>query len=223
MKRYFLCALTFLCLSTNTNAQITKEVRKERQELRKISKNEINEKATKVARNDAKKLKKEGWHVTPGSLPLEKQLDRVYLMQMEYDEDMFPKYLMGFAMSIGENYDAAKMQAMELAKLDLAAQIQTEITSLIETSVANKQLGDDDAASITQSVMGAKNLISQSIGRTIVVTECYREKPNKNKEVLIRIAYNKAMAKAAVKQAVRNDLKDKNEEIHKKLDKALGW
>lgn len=31
------------------------------------------------------------------------------------------------------------------------------------------------------------------------------------------------MAKAAVKQAVRNDLKDKNEEIHKKLDKALGW
>ena len=69
MKRYFLCALAFLCLSTNTNAQITKEVRKERQELRKISKNEINEKATKVARNDAKKLKKEGWHVTPGSLP----------------------------------------------------------------------------------------------------------------------------------------------------------
>ncbi len=32
---------------------------------------------------------------------------------------MFPKYLMGEAMSIGENYDAARLQAMELAKQSL--------------------------------------------------------------------------------------------------------
>lgn len=71
--------------------------------------------------------------------------------------------------------------------------------------------------------MGAKNLISQSIGRTIIVMECYRVKSNKNKEVLVRIAYNGAMAKAAAKRAVQDELKDKSEEIHKKLDKILGW
>lgn len=35
------------------------------------------------------------------------------MMQMEYDEDMYPKYLMGEAMSVAGNYDGAKMQAQE--------------------------------------------------------------------------------------------------------------
>lgn len=191
--------------------------------MRKASKSELNEKASKDARKEAKKLTKEGWVTVPGALPLEKQLDKSYMMQTEYDEDMYPKYLMGEAMSIGENYDAAKMQALELAKQNLAGLIQTEVTALVENSVANKQLGAEEAASLTQSIMGAKNLISQSIGRTIIVMECYRVKSNKNKEVLVRIAYNGAMAKAAAKRAVQDELKDKSEEIHKKLDKILGW
>ncbi|WP_288601137.1 hypothetical protein [Leyella stercorea] len=223
MKKMFVCTFAILCLSANITAQTTKDVRKERQEMRKASKSELNEKASKDARKEAKKLTKEGWVTVPGALPLEKQLDKSYMMQTEYDEDMYPKYLMGEAMSIGENYDAAKMQALELAKQNLAGLIQTEVTALVENSVANKQLGAEEAASLTQSIMGAKNLISQSIGRTIIVMECYRVKSNKNKEVLVRIAYNGAMAKAAAKRAVQDELKDKSEEIHKKLDKILGW
>ncbi|MBL6518240.1 hypothetical protein [Leyella stercorea] len=223
MKKKFVCTFAILCLSANITAQTTKDVRKERQEMRKASKSELNEKASKDARKEAKKLTKEGWVTVPGALPLEKQLDKSYMMQTEYDEDMYPKYLMGEAMSIGENYDAAKMQALELAKQNLAGLIQTEVTALVENSVANKQLGAEEAASLTQSIMGAKNLISQSIGRTIIVMECYRVKSNKNKEVLVRIAYNGAMAKAAAKRAVQDELKDKSEEIHKKLDKILGW
>ena len=223
MRKLFVCAFAFLCLTANVTAQTVKDIRKERQEIRKVSKNDLNEKATKAARKDAKKLTKEGWITAPGALPLEKQLDKSYMMQMEYDEDMYPKYLMGEAMCIGENYDAAKMQALELAKQNLAGQIQTEVTALIENSVANKQLANEDAASLTQSIMGAKNLISQSIGRTITVMECYRVKSNKNKEVLVRIAYNGAMAKAAAKRAIQEELNEKSEEIHKKLDEILGW
>lgn len=223
MRKLFVCAFAFLCLTANVSAQTAKDIRKERQEIRKASKSELNEKATKTARKDAKKLKKEGWTTVPGALPLEKQLDKSYMMQMEYDEDMYPKYLMGEAMSIGENYDAAKMQALELAKQNLAGQIQTEVTALIENSVANEQLANEDATSVTQSIMGAKNLISQSIGRTITVIECYRVKTNKNKEVLVRIAYNGAMAKAAAKRAIQDELKSKSEDLQKKLDQLLGW
>lgn len=223
MRKLFVCAFAFLCLTANVSAQTAKDIRKERQEIRKASKKDLNEKATKTARKDAKRLKKEGWITVPGALPLEKQLDKSYMMQMEYDEDMYPKYLMGEAMSIGENYDAAKMQALELAKQNLAGQIQTEVTALIENSVANKQLANEDAASVTQSIMGAKNLISQSIGRTIIVMECYRVKTNKNKEVLVRIAYNGAMAKAAAKRAIQDELKSKSEDLQKKLDQLLGW
>lgn len=223
MRKLFVCAFAFLCLTANVSAQTAKDIRKERQEIRKASKSELNEKATKTARKDAKKLKKEGWITVPGALPLEKQLDKSYMMQMEYDEDMYPKYLMGEAMSIGENYDAAKMQALELAKQNLAGQIQTEVTALTENSVANEQLANEDATSVTQSIMGAKNLISQSIGRTIIVMECYRVKTNKNKEVLVRIAYNGAMAKAAAKRAIQDELKSKSEDLQKKLDQLLGW
>ena len=216
-------ALIFVFGTTGCFAQSAKELVKERKELMKASKAELNEKATKAARKEAKSLKKDGWETAPGALPLEKQLDRSYMMQSEFDEDMFPKYMMGEAMSIGGNYDAAKMQALELAKQNLAGQIQTEVTALIENTVANEQMDAEQAASVTQSVMASKNLISQSIGRTITVMEVYRTLKNKNKEVLVRIAYNSEMAKKAALKAVKEDLENKGDNLHNQLDELLGW
>ena len=218
-----LVAVVMLSICGSVQAQLTKEQKKERQEMKKMSKAELNEKASKAARKEAKALSKEGWKAAPGALPLEKQLDRSYMMQQEYDEDMFPKYIIGEAMSIGENYDAAKMQATELAKLNLAGQIQTEVTALIENNVANQQLSADEAASVTQSLMAAKSLISQSIGRTVPLVEVYREKANKNKEVSVYIGYNSKMAKAAAKKAIRDELEKKGEGLQKKLDELIGW
>ncbi len=220
-KLIILCVLALT--AGNIFAQSSKELAKERKEIAKTSKAELNQKATKVARSEAKKLKKEGWTVSPGAMPLEKQLDKSYMMQYEYDEDLFPKYIMSEAMSIGENYDAAKMQALELAKQNLAGQIQTEVTALIESSVANKQLSANEATSVAQSIVASKSLISQSLGRTIPVVEAYRELKNKNKEVLVRIAYSGDMAKAVAKDAIRQDLESKGDELHDKLDELLGW
>ena len=223
MKRLVLFMALLVTTCGVSFSQSAKELVKERKELAKASKKELNEKASKAARKEAKQLKKAGWNTTPGTLPLDKQLDKSYQMQYEYDVDMFPKYIMGEAMSIGTNYDAAKMQALELAKQNLAGQIQTEVTALIENTVANEQLSAEQAESITKSVMASKNLISQSIGRTISVVECYRTLQNKNKEVLVRIAYNSEMAKQAAKKAIREDLKSKGDELHQKLDELLGW
>ena len=39
----------------------------------------------------------------------------------------------------------------------------------------------------------------------------------------VRIAYNSEMAKKAVKEAVREELKKKGENLHEQLDKALGF
>ncbi|MBR6601444.1 MAG: hypothetical protein IKK87_06320 [Bacteroidaceae bacterium] len=224
MRKIMIALMAVLMMGTATvSAQTVREIVKDRKELAKASKNELQKRASKAARKEARKLKKQGWQVAPGALPLEKQLDKSYMMQYEYDEDMFPKYLMGEAMTIGENYDAAKMQALELAKQNLAGQIQTEVTALIENTVANEQMAAEDAASITRSVMASKNLISQSIGRVITVMEVYRTGARKNKELLVRIAYNSEMAKAAAKNAVRQDLENKGDELHKKLDELLGW
>lgn len=184
MKHLFflvgLLCLTAAPISSFAQAQNAKDLRKERLEMLKASKSELNEKASKAAKKEAKKLQKEGWQTAPGALPLEKQLDKSYAMQYQYDESMYPMYIMGEAMSIGENYDGAKMQAMELAKQNLAAQIQTEVSGLIDNSVATQQLAMEEAVTVTKSIMASKSLIVQSIGRTITVMECYRTLKNKN-------------------------------------------
>lgn len=193
----------------------------ERKSMSKYAKSELNERASKAAKKAARSYTKEGWLVAPGHLPLEKQLDRSYEMQYEFDDLGYPKYIMSEAMSIGQNYDAAKIQAQELAKLSLAGQLQSEIVALVENEVSNEQLSQEQAASVTETVMGAKNLISQKIGRVITVIECYRDKPNKNKEVRVMIAYNTAMAMESAKNVVINELKKKGDEIHEKLDGLL--
>lgn len=196
---------------------------KERQEVQKLAKKDLKAKVDKNIRKEAKRLKKEGWQVKPGALPLEKQLERSYLMQYEFDANLFPKYIMGEASSVGENYDAAKVAANSLAITNLAGNIQTEVTALLENTVANKQLSPEEAASISETVMSSKNLISQSIGRTVPVMECFRINSKKNHEVLVRIAYNSEMAKEAAKKAVREELEKKGQNLHEQLDKALGF
>lgn len=160
MKHLFflvgLLCLTAAPISSFAQAQNAKDLRKERLEMLKASKSELNEKASKAAKKEAKKLQKEGWQTAPGALPLEKQLDKSYAMQYQYDESMYPMYIMGEAMSIGENYDGAKMQAMELAKQNLAAQIQTEVSGLIDNSVATQQLAMEEAVTVTKSIMPAR-------------------------------------------------------------------
>lgn len=226
MKKFLVpvCLACLLAAPSSAFAQSdeTMALLKQREELRKASKSELNEKATKTARKEAKKLEKEGWKTAPGALPLEKQMDKSYLMQMQYDDNMYPKFIMSEGMSTGENYDAAKMQALELAKQNLSSQIQTEITALIENSVATSQLAAEEAASVTKSISAGKSLITQSLGRTITVVECYRTLPNKNKEVLLRIAYNGEMAKAVAKKAIRENLEGDANALQGKLDNVLG-
>lgn len=224
MKKLLLSVLVFgLFAAAPMEAQLTKDQQKQRKEQVSQQRKALNSKASKDARKEAKKFKKEGWQTTPGTLTLEKQLDRSMMMQMDVDQSGYPLYIMGEAMSIGETYDSAKMQALELAKQNLAGQIQTEITALVENTVANKQLAEQEAASIAETVLASKNLISQSIGRVIPVVELYRDLPNKNKEVLVRIAYNHNMAMEAAKKIIRKDLEEKGNKLHDQLDEVLGW
>ena len=220
-KQIFGIALCMLMgLPSVASGQMTKEMRKERQETKKL----LNEKASKDAQKEAKKMEKEGWKTAPGALPMAKQLDRSYMMQYELDEDGFPKYIMAEAISVGGNYDAAKMQALELAKQNLAGQIQTEVAGMVESTVSNNQLDKGEAASITESVNASKSVISQSLGRIVPIVEVYKEdKKTRNRQVLVRIAYNQEMAKNAAKRAIKKDLEEKGNELHNKLDELFNW
>ena len=192
------------------------------QQISEQAKKAAKAKVTKEAKKEAKRLKKEGWNVTPGGIPIERQLDRAFGLQYEITDDNLPKYIIGTGMSVAEAYDAAKMQATEIAKQDLAAKTQSELTSEIKSTVANNQLSPDEAASVGEVINASRSLITQSIGRVITITEVYRYKENKNVEVLIRVAYDSENIKKAAKQAIRNDLRKRGNEMHKKLEE-YGW
>lgn len=234
MKIQRLISLAILLVAfgvqTSYSSNDIKESKKElesqskmRREKNKIAKKEMDEKASKEAKKAAKELQKAGWKAAPGALPLEKQLDKSYLFQYEYDEEGFPQYIMAEGMSIGGNYDAAKLTAMEIAKQNLASQIQSETTALIETTMSNYQNEQEDVTSLTKSIMASKTLISQQIGRVIPIVEIYRDVNNKNKEVLVRLAYSMDMVKKIAKNALRKELESRGDELHENLDDLLNW
>ena len=218
MKRIISLAMAALMVCGIANAQSTKETIKERKQIARLAQSELNAKASKAAKKEAKALKKEGWVVAPGHLPLEKQLDKAYSMYYEYEESGLPKYIIGDAMSPGKTYDAAKMQAIEIAKTNLAGQIQTEVTALIESTVANEQISQMDAESIVRTVSASKNLIVQRMGRVVTVVECYRQLANKTIEVRVTISYNAKMALDAAKAVIKAQLEETGQDLHNQLD-----
>ena len=218
---FMLFAFTSFC---NAQEKDYKEFMKERKEMQKFTKDQLKEKVSKSTQKEAKTLQKQGWKVSPGSLPLDKQLERAYQMQYELDmETGFPKYIQGTALSSGATYDAAKMQAMNLAKIELAGNIASEVGALIDSRVSNNELGKTEAESASESVMAAKSLIQQKIGRTIPVVEVYRDLKNKNKEVRVVILYSSDMAKAAAKEAIREEMTKKSDKLADQLDEILGF
>ncbi len=222
MKKIIFIALSMLLILPFAYSQDMEQVLKERKEISKMTRSELDARASKSARKEARKYEKEGWQVAPGQLPLEKQLDRTYRMQFEFDENMYPKYMMSEAMSIGETYDAAKIQAMELAKLNLAGQMQSQVIALIDNEVSNGQLPQEEAASVTRTVVASKNMIAQKLGRVITVIECYRVKAGKNKEVRVQIACSSDMAMQSAKTAIREELAKEGEQLSSQLDAMLG-
>jgi hypothetical protein len=188
--------------------------------IMKNSKKQLKKKSTKTARQEAKQLKKEGWKNAPGTLPLDKQLDNSYAMQQEHTNNFESKYLMGHASSVARTYDAARMQAMELAKMELASMIETTISSETENAITNKQLSTEEAISIVEMVQRTKSQFTQKLGRIIVVMELYRDTKT-GKEVMVRVAYDMNKSKKEAIEAIRDKL-DLSPEWGEKLGKILG-
>lgn len=182
---------------------------------------ECNQKeVNKLAKKEAKTLKKEGWQVAPGALPLQTQLEDAYCKQLDKNEAGLSKYFVGGAQPVSEFYDAAKIQAQTLARFDIVSQIQTEMKGIIEASVGNKMLSNDEAASINQVIMKSTEKIGGRLGRTAPLVECFQKLPNGNTRVMIRIAYPTTQALEEAKEVVREQLEAELKELAEKLDKV---
>jgi hypothetical protein len=191
------------------------------QQSEKDLKKDISEKATKEARREAKEFEKKGYSVAPGALPMEKQIERAWMRQYETDETGYPLYIVASGNSVANSQSAAKLQATEIAKLELAGSISTQVAALIETSIANEQLDRKDAESVTKTVAAAKNIIAQEIGRVLPLFEVYKEVGRNNIEANVRVAYNSQLAMESAKKVIKKKLEEETEVAHEKLEKLM--
>ncbi len=192
-----------------------------RKKKEKETRKNLNEKAGKIARKEGKSLEKEGWKSAPGGLPIKKQLDNVYLKQSEQDNEGYPLWYISNSRATANTQAAAKLSAMELAKLDLAGQLGSNITGLVENSVANSQISEEEATSVQKVVAASNNLISASLGRVLVFTEFYK-KMGDNIQCSVFIGTNAKLAEQQAKKAVRKKLEEETNVVREKLDKILG-
>ena len=184
------------------------------------AKKELKSKTVKSVKKDAKNYTKQGYYVAPGSIPLEKMLESSYVKQELKDEKGVAKYLYANATSVAETQIAAQLQALEAAKLNLAGQIDENIGALIEQNVANAQLNNEEAASVTKMVAASKSLIAQELGRTDPVVIMYR-KLGSNIEANVMVFYDFKTAFDVAKKTIRKNLEDETKILQDKLDKLF--
>lgn len=221
---FSIVAVFAMMISLNAMAQekATGKAYKNLQKQEKVLNKDLQKKAIKDARKQAKQLAKEGFRTPVGKLPLDKQIEAAWQKQAEMDTDGNPWWYIASSRAIGGNQSAAALQATNTAKMDLAGQIQTKVSQLIEAKVANDDLGQEEAASLSNVVAASKSMISATLGRTIPLVEVYRTLPNKNVEVQVTLGYSQQAATKTAIKAIRDDLAKKSEELAKKLDE-LGY
>lgn len=227
MKRGLLfAALAAFVMTISLNAvaqeKATGKDFKKLQKNEKVLNKDLQKKAIKDARKQAKQLAKDGFQTPVGKLPLDKQIEAAWQKQAEMDTDGNPWWYVASSRAIGGNQSAAALQATNAAKIDLAGQIQTKVSQLIEAQVANDDMGQEEAASLSNVVAASKSVISATLGRVIPLVEVFRTLPNKNVEVQVTLGYSQQAATQAAVKAIRQELAQKSEALAKELDK-LGY
>lgn len=223
MKRlFFLVTMAFMCCITlfaqaeftMTSAQ-RKQAIKEREAIVKQTAKSIEAKCVKEAKAQAKVLTKEGWKPAVGAVSIEKQLNDLLLKQYEMDGN-FPKYIIGKSSAVSGSYATARKSAETRARAEIASNIAAEVASLAEDANNNSEMSAKDVETLTKYVETTKQLVQQSLGRTQILLEIYREKEDKT-EMQIAICSDGSRSKDAVRKAFENE----SAELKAKLEKVL--
>ncbi len=207
------CALAIAIAVPSVSAQMTEK------ELKK----ELAKKVDKDSKKEAKVLKKEGWKVMPGKLPLEKQIQQAKYTELDRNENGSARYFTGTHQALGGNYSAAKQIADNRANLELAQSIYNDIARKIKDQVASNNFGGKDIEVIDEFVSANQSVVSAQLQGVESVVEMYREKGSGQYEVrtFVRIDADKALKMS--KYGYYNLLKEKSQALADTLDKMLDY
>lgn len=114
------------------------------------------------------------------------------------------------------------MQATHQAKVELAGLMSSSISSLIESSVSNKELTSEEAIAINKAVQASKELVLADLGHVMKEIEIYKDLHNKKVEVMVCLSYSSKTAAEIAIKSIHDKLEKDAENLHDKLDSLLG-
>lgn len=211
-----------LCAQDENSKKEAKTQQKELQKNDKALEAQISEKAMKEARKKAKTYKKQGFSEAAGALPIDKQLEMSWKYIYDRDPQGQPVYLTATQTAVGGSLAAAKMQAMALAKVDLASQIETQVAGLIQSQVGNEEISPKEAETLVSTIAANKLKIQQTLGQTIPLLEISRTiNGGKSCQIQVMIGYRAEDANKTAKKIIRESLQAKGDKLSQELDEML--
>ena len=140
--------------------------------------------------HEVQRLYAEGYHTLAGKLPLEEQLAESWRYQREKDEGGEARYFVVSAKSKGETFDAARLQAESLAKVQLAGLMETRIGQLV-----TNRLESSDGNTLMKTVASSKNLVTTRLSNVYPLLEVYKECPDGKIEVQLVMGCDRRWAR----------------------------
>ena len=177
---------------------------------------------SRAAKKEAKEMEKQGFETPPGAPPLEFVLQDAWEKAYEKTEEGDTKYLTADGSAIAGNSTAAEAQAIEMARIQLAGSIGSKVASLVSANVANTELSDQEAETITEFVQSSKNIIAQKLGHVDPAFKVSRRLKNGNVETKVRLFYDTKQSLKIARQAIKENLKDKVKTNEEDLRKLMG-
>lgn len=225
MKKLVVMTVLLLASVTSLFAQDTAELSdrelrdaaRARKEIVKQTKKQIESKCLKDAKKQAKTLKKAGWKPAIGTAPIEKQLTD-YLMRHYEQAGGYPAYITAQSNSVSGAYSTARKAAEMRARTAIAATMRAEVCELAEDAHKNNEINAQDVETITEFMSTSKQLVQQTMGRTDVVIDIYRELNDGRTEAWVGVSYDGKRARADIMQAFQNESAD----MKARMEQMLG-
>lgn len=193
-----------------------REIIRNRRAMSKLTRKQVSDNVWKQAKKQARIWKREGWKASPGAPSLEQQMNDALMYQYELDGE-FPRYIVGRSSAVAGTFALARKQAIARARVDIASSIQVEVTELLEDSEMNTEMSASEVESVGRMLATGQQFVQQTIGRTTVVFEAYRERDGKV-EVMVNVGYDGRAARSTVLQLFEKE----SDGLRQKMEDLLG-
>ena len=222
MKKFISLLIVAAMATTVAFAQSAKELAKEQYKADKVLLKLMNVKPTSSAKKEAKRYEKEGWLVPAGEVDIATQITKsqIYADELIRDDAGFTtkRYVQSTAIAKARSYNAAYNTAVQNAKADIAASLQTEIIAAMQSEIDNEAVS---ATGVEKFNMKASAITNSTLTNTISSIVIYRRLEDKVIEFQVRIVFDKMELVARLKREMLKQLELNSDDVEDIVDTAV--